>query len=234
MDGAWSAALVADDVPPCGVLTAILDHQKRGPSDSIVNTSAAPARCGPAVTDLSAGEEPLGGSDVVDGWKEAICGNPLPAYGCPQSDELDPQHKSTRLPPRSLIYTPHNLRPCQWALAAPARLRRDRAPLSSSFRRAPAGARPPAEFCASAPPSLLPFVEGVGRARRATRGLRRACAGLRRLRGGVLCGASTAPARLRWEAERGMAALHRGGVVVAPSAATLRRCVARQPCYEGL
>ena len=121
MYGAWSAALAADDVPLRGVLTAILDHQKRGPSDSIVNTSAAPARCGPAVTDLSAGEEPLGGSDVVDGWKEAICGNPLPAYGCPQSDELDPQHKSTRLPPRSLIYTPHNLRPCQWALAAPAR-----------------------------------------------------------------------------------------------------------------
>ena len=121
MHDAWSAGLAADDVEARGVLTAILDHQKRGASDSIVNTSASPARCEVAVTDLSADEGPLGGGDVTDGWEEAICGYPLPAHGRTQSDELDPQHKSTRLPPRSLIYTPHDLRPCQWALAAPAR-----------------------------------------------------------------------------------------------------------------
>ena len=83
MDGAWSAALVADDVPPCGVLTAILDHQKRGPSDSIVNTSAAPARCEVAAMEVSAGGKALGGSDAVEGWKEAICGNPLPCVWVP-------------------------------------------------------------------------------------------------------------------------------------------------------
>ena len=71
MHDAWSAGLAADDVEPRGVLTAILDHQKRGASDSIVTTSAAPARCEVAVTGVSAGGEPLGGG-VVDGWKEAI------------------------------------------------------------------------------------------------------------------------------------------------------------------
>ena len=144
MHGAWSAGLAADDVEPRGVLTAILDHQKRGASDSIVNTSAAPARCEVAVTEVSAGGRPLGGGDVTDGWKEAICGYPLPAHGRTQSDELDPQHKRTRLPPRSLISTPHDLRPCQWALAAPARRwRNGRASFliapQSSRRRSSAG-----------------------------------------------------------------------------------------------
>ena len=125
MHGAWSAGLAPDDVEPRGVLTAILDHQKRGANGSIVSTSASPARCEVAVTDLSAGGRPLGGGDVTDGWEEAICGYPLLAYGRTQSDELGGQLKSTRLLPRSLIYTPHDLRPCQWALAAPARRRRN-------------------------------------------------------------------------------------------------------------
>ena len=60
MHGAWSAGLASDDVVPRGVLTAILDHQKRGASDSIVNTSASPARCEVAATEVSAGEKALG------------------------------------------------------------------------------------------------------------------------------------------------------------------------------
>ena len=96
MHGAWSAALAADDVEARGVLTAILDHQKRGASDSIVNTSAAPARCDVAATEVSAGGRPLGGGDVTDGWKEAICGYFLAAYGRTGGDELDPQHKKAR------------------------------------------------------------------------------------------------------------------------------------------
>ena len=61
---AWrgSAALASDDVGPRGVLTAILDHQKRGASDSIVTTSAAPARCEVAAMEVSAGGGALWGA----------------------------------------------------------------------------------------------------------------------------------------------------------------------------
>ena len=90
------------------------------------------------------GRAAAGDGGVVDGWKEAIPGYPRDAHGRTQSDELDPQHKSTRLPPRSLISTPHDLRPCQWALAAPARRwRNGRASFliapQSSRRRSSAG-----------------------------------------------------------------------------------------------